>query len=264
MGVPNSPTYAKLWKTKRQNRIKPTGMTKLLEKCDTLWKGYDPDAFIRAVMGKGDNGLRDIERNIKGFGDASNEISDLEKTNAKVYDKDEKAVIKKILGDLDEEIVFWKAKKKTFVLEEGGAKMAEDKVMKTSVALNAAMDKAEARAKQLEALYTKLSAADRLQDHRPPLNVYQTFQKSGDDFEKMLDEADVIDRKLESAIDKVKKAYANDDDLVKAMGMVDKAREVDHKRLKALWGDRTVWRMWVEKQLTSASSANAATASPAV
>ena len=115
MGIPKTPTYAKTWKTKRQTRIKPTGMTKLLEKYDMLWKGYDPQTFIRDVMGKGDNGLRDIQRNIDGLKKAHDEISGLEKENTRHYDKDEKAVIKTVLGDIDEELAFWKEKKKKFL-----------------------------------------------------------------------------------------------------------------------------------------------------
>jgi hypothetical protein len=251
MGVPKIPTYSKTWKTKRQTRIKPSGMTRVLEKYDTLWKNYDPQAFLRDVMGTGSDGLRDIQRNIDGFQKADAEISDLAKTHAGIYDKDEKAVIKKVLDDIAEEITFWKDKKKVFVLEEGGADLAEGKLKKIAAALDTAMDTAEARGKQLAALHGKLSQADKYADHRHPPAVLETFRKGADDFEKMLREIDEVGRKFDAAADKVGKAYASNAGLATEIAKMQAVRVRYYKRLKELWGDRAVWTMWVAKELAA-------------
>lgn len=254
MSLSKPPALAKTWKTKRQTRVKPSGMTKLLEKWDMLWKTYDPQKFIKEVMGTGDDGLRDIQRNIDGFAKASDEISALAKTNDNIYDKGEKAVIKELLGDIDEEIAFWKEKKKRYVLEEGGAKVATDKLVRVAEALDAAMDRTEARAKQLGALHGKLSAADNLADHRPPPAVLQAFRKGVEEFGQMLKEASALDVKLQQSAAKVGNAYPKDTELLAKVTRMESARDVHSKRLKPLWGAQAVWRLWADRQVAAATA----------
>jgi len=251
MGVPRTPTYGKTWKTKRQTRIKPSGMTKLLEKYDTLWKNYDPQVFIRDVMGTGDNGLRDIQRSIDGFKKAESEISELEKANAGIYNKAEKEVLKKVLADIGEEITFWKDKKKAFALEEGGAEVAEARLKKIAGAIDAAMVAAETRAGQLSSLHAKLSAADKYDDRRHPPAAIETFRKSADGLETMLREIEDAERKFDAAADKVRKAYPKDAGLITAIGKLEAACLAHHKRVKDLRRDRDAWLLWAGKELAA-------------
>jgi hypothetical protein len=251
MGIPKTPAYARTWKARRQTRLKPSGMTALLEKWDKVWKGYDPQTFIREVMGTGENGLRDIQRNIDGFKKAEDEISNLAKAHDRDYNKSEKDVLKDLLADVAEELAFWQAKKKVYQAQEGGAKVAEDKMMKVSLALAAAMDKLDARAKQLDDLHGRLSAADKHEDRRAPPVALEALRKGAEAFETMLGEADALDVRLEQFDAQLRKSYAKDDDLMEAVGHVEKSRESHHKRLKTLRGERVVWYQWAKTQLAA-------------
>jgi hypothetical protein len=249
MGISSNPTYAKTWKTKRQSRLKPTGMTKLLEKWDAKWKGYDRKRFVGTSTGG--MGLSDMQDTFEEFKKARTEISALEGANAKVYDRNEKDVLKDVLGDIDEEVAFWKGKMKFYEAQEGGANVVLGSLSKTAAGLDAAMADAEKRATQLEGIHAKLDKADHLKDHRESNHVVEVFGKGVDDFEAMLRVIQAKSLKLSSACQEAGKAFPGVREMGPALQKLEVARTTHDKRCKSLLGEAAAWRTWAKKQIAS-------------
>jgi len=251
MSIPKSPSYAAKWKTKRQTRVKPSGMTKLLEKWDTKWKNYDRKRFEN-LIGTGGMGLVDMQGELDGMKKAETEIAELEKANARSYDKDEKAVVKQVLDDIGEEIAYWKERKKSYVLEAANSKVAEGKLEQVADKVNEAVDKAEARAKQLATLHDALSAADKYKDRRPSPGLIEKFRAGVNDFQAMLREIEGREMKLGTAMNSIGDAHENDAGVAAAIKTLWTRRTANQKRLRELWGDHAVWKLWADKQLADA------------
>jgi DNA repair exonuclease SbcCD ATPase subunit len=252
MSIPKSPSYAAKWKAKRQNRVKPTGMTKLLEKWDAKWKNYDRKRF-ESALGVGGIGLADMQMELETLRKAEAEISDLEKANTRAYDKDEKAVVKQILDDVADEMAYWKERKKSYVLEAANAKVAEGKLQEVAAKLDDAAGKAAERGKQLAKLHGALSAAEnhRDADRRQPPALIEKFRASVDDFESMLREIEARDAKLAKAVDAIGKAHKDNDDMAALVKKLDSGRTATGKQLHDLWNDHATWKRWADEQLAA-------------
>jgi hypothetical protein len=249
MTVSSSPRYAETWKAKRQTRLKPSGMTDLLAKYDKVWKGYDRDTFIQTVMGTGANGLRDIQRNIDGFTKATDEVESLQAKFKKDYNKAEIGLIDAFLKDVGEELTFWKAKKKDYVLTQAGTKEALEKLGRMREKFDALVADVVGDQTKLAKAHKLLTAADQFKDHSQPKGALLAFKKLVDAFDGVLQVPEKYDASLTVAAMKVADSYKSDKELATAVSKMQSAHTAKVKELKAARADRAVWAMWVEAQL---------------